>query len=427
MTEVKKKKRRKRRKYKLVLPWKQNNAQTGKKTVRRKKRRLKLKKEVWLALAGVVAVLLLILVPRAVDNSKLKKLGYKKDEIAAIREQKLTRTLLDNEWYSPYLAQSIKAGTLDTDYLELYTVVSPERGLAAKDFLLYNRLLDKGYVDKQLLNLFKNLKYWEMTPLLVFDYQYDETMYINDCTNHRETNSENNFVLDGNYYTFYENTLPVDDANNVNMLVNKTYYLDGSYVPPQLTDLSIQYAATDRQLAQVAADGLADWCNAGRNVGVTFYATSAYRSYESQETLYRNYVGVYGEAQTDLLSARPGFSEHQTGYTVDIAATHEDDIDEFKDTLAYRWTSINSPDYGWILRYPAGKECITGYEFESWHYRYLGVDLARAVYASGMTYDEFYCLYLKPWNGEGENKPKDSILEASDWHTLIAAEASETE
>ncbi|MBR3128410.1 MAG: M15 family metallopeptidase, partial [Solobacterium sp.] len=227
--------------------------------------------------------------------------------------------------------------------------------------------------------------------------------------------------------TFYENTLPVDDANNVNMLVNKTYYLDGSYVPPQLTDLSIQYAATDRQLAQVAADGLADWCNAGRNVGVTFYATSAYRSYESQETLYRNYVGVYGEAQTDLLSARPGFSEHQTGYTVDIAATHEDDIDEFKDTLAYRWTSINSPDYGWILRYPAGKECITGYEFESWHYRYLGVDLARAVYASGMTYDEFYCLYLKPWNGEGENKPKDSILEASDWHTLIAADASETE
>ena len=100
MTEVKKK-RRKRRKYKLVLPWKQNTAQTGNKTVRRKRRRLKLKKEVWYAIAGVAAVLLLILVPRAMDNSKLKKLGYKKDEIAAIREQKLTRTLLENEWYSP--------------------------------------------------------------------------------------------------------------------------------------------------------------------------------------------------------------------------------------------------------------------------------------------------------------------------------------
>ncbi|MBQ1319810.1 MAG: M15 family metallopeptidase [Solobacterium sp.] len=424
MTEVKKK-RRKRRKYKLVLPWKQNTAQTGNKTVRRKRRRLKLKKEVWYAIAGVAAVLLLILVPRAMDNSKLKKLGYKKDEIAAIREQKLTRTLLENEWYSPYLAQAIKNNSLDKDYLELYTVVSPERGLSAQDFLLYNRLLDKGYVDKQLLNLFKNLKYWEMTPLLVFDYQYDETMYINDCTSHRETNSQDHFVLDGNYYTFYENTLPVDDVSSVDMLVNKTYYLDGSYLPPQLTDLSIQYAATDRQLAQTAADALADWCNAGRGVGVTFYATSAYRSYESQETLYRNYVGVYGEAQTDLMSARPGFSEHQTGYTVDIAATHEDDIEEFKDTLAYRWTSTNSPDYGWILRYPEGKESITGYEFESWHYRYLGVDLARAVAASGMTYDEFYCLYLKPWNGEGENKPKDSILEASDWHNLIAAETAE--
>ena len=97
----------------------------------------------------------------------------------------------------------------------------------------------------------------------------------------------------------------------------------------------------------------------------------------------------------------------------------------FSVSLAYRWTSTNSPDYGWILRYPEGKESITGYEFESWHYRYLGVDLARAVAVSGMTYDEFYCLYLKPWNGEGENKPKDSILEASDWHNLIAAETAE--
>ncbi|NCB33834.1 MAG: hypothetical protein EOM64_08145, partial [Erysipelotrichia bacterium] len=69
-------------------------------------------------------------------------------------------------------------------------------------------------------------------------------------------------------------------------------------------------------------------------------------------------------------------------------------------------------DYGWILRYPEGKETITGYEFESWHYRYLGKELAQAVTASKLTYDEYWCLYLKGWDDEA-NKPSDAILNAA--------------
>ena len=390
-----------------------------------KKPNVKLRKEVWYVIFGIVALLCLIFIPRAVNTSKLKKLGYKKDEIAAIRTQKLSRTLLDNQWYSPYLATSIKNGTLDQDYMELYTVVSEERGLNATDFLLVNRLKDKGYVDSQILNLFKNLRRFEITPLLVFDYQYDENMYIKDCQEHADVNNEEHFELSGSYYTFYKDVYPVDDPGNVNMLVNKTYYLDASYEPPNLTDLSIQYAARDRQLAGVAAEALAEWGAAGRNVGVTFYATSAYRSFDQQDTLYHGYVRSMGEQQADAYSARAGYSEHQTGYTVDIAATNEDDIDEFKDTLAYRWTSLNSHTYGWILRYPLGKEIITGYDFESWHYRYLGKDLATAVYNSKLTYDEFYCLYLKPWANE-ENTPRQDILEASDYHQFLNVSEEET-
>jgi hypothetical protein len=73
-------------------------------------------------------------------------------------------------------------------------------------------------------------------------------------------------------------------------------------------------------------------------------------------------------------------------------------------------------DYGWILRYPEGKETITGYEFESWHYRYLGKELAQAVSASHLTYDEYYCLYLKGWDDEA-NKPSDEIIAANDYRT----------
>ena len=82
---------------------------------------------------------------------------------------------------------------------------------------------------------------------------------------------------------------------------------------------------------------------------------------------------------------------------------------------------LRSYQTGWILRYPENKEDITGYEYESWHYRYVGKDLAQAVYKSGMTYDEFWSLYLKPWSDE-TNKPSDAVLANSDWHNLLKSE-----
>lgn len=409
---TKTRKRRKLRKFKIQLP-----------KFKRRKLKFRLKKEAWYVIFGVIALLCLLFIPRSITNSKLKKLGYKKDEISAIRQQKLTSTIVDGQMYSPYLASCLLDGSLDKDYLPYYTIVSSERGLDARDFLLIHRLREKGYEEDQIENLIQELRIFEITPLLVFDYQYDENIYINDCKQHPD-NSLDSFVLSGNYYRYYGDTHPVDNPGSLNSLVNKTYYLDETFIPENLTDLSIQHAASNRQLASVAVEPFYDWCNAGRNVGVTFYATSAYRSYESQVELYNSYVRAYGEAQTDAVSARPGFSEHQTGLTVDIAATHEDDIDEFKDTLAYQWTSTNSQDYGWILRYPENKETITGYEFEAWHYRYLGKNLAKAVYASGFTYDEFYALYLKPWDSE-ENMPKDSVLNASDYRNISTEEPEE--
>lgn len=387
---------------------------------KKKKHHRKLRKQVIMALVLVAAIACAILIPRGITDSKLKNLGYTNTQIDAIRSQKLTSTILDNQYYSEYLAQSIEDGTLNTDYIAYYTVVSSSDGLDAVDFLLIGRLRDKGYEEDQILNLFENLQFWEITPLLVFDYQYDETAYISDCQEHESENSTSYFVLSGTYYTPYENTRLVEDSTNVNMLVNKTWYLDSSYIPANLTELDTRYASEGRSLAGVAAEALYAWSSAGAEVGVTFYAASAYRSYDDQSSIYNSYLSAYGQEETDAMSARPGFSEHQTGYTVDVAATNEDDTPEYKDTNAYQWTSTNSQDYGWILRYPEGKETITGYEFESWHYRYLGIPLAQAVYASEMTYDEFYMLYLKGWDDE-TCRPSDEILTASDWQTVYAS------
>ncbi len=424
-------KKKKRRRYRLVIPGQNSTPARKNSAVRkapaRKKKRVHrhLRKEIWFVLAGIAAVLLLIYVPRIRQSNALKKLGYSKEAIAEIRKDKLADTLLENHYYSDYLQSSILDGTLNTDYLDLYTAVSSDRGLDARDFLIAGRLKDKGYEADQIQNLFKNLEWWEITPLLVFDYQPIETNYIDDVISHRDSSSRTNFVLSGTYYTPYGNTKAAD-SSSITMLVNKTYYLDQSYSPAGLTELSSYYAASGQQLGAEAAAAMQAWGDAGRGVNVYFYASSAYRSYESQETVYNNYVLAYGQDGADARSARPGFSEHQTGLTVDLAATGDDEGLEFKDTAAYQWTSTNSQDYGWILRYPEGKESITGYEFESWHYRYVGVEIAQAVYNSQLTYDEFWMLYLAPWESE-DSKPSDAVLNAASYKVYYLGQSAEPE
>lgn len=396
---------KKTRKRLRFLPKKKPSASyTPKK--KKKRQRYRLTKQGWIFLGGlaaiILAIILIIAIPRSRDTKALKTLGYDKATIKEIRQQKLTKTLIENKYYSEYLAQCINDGSLNTDYLPYYTVTAD---LDANDFLLIGRLRDKGYEEDQIQNLFASLHDWEMTPLLVFDYQPLEQNYIDDCLAHEDVNSQSHFELSNDYYTEYSNT-GAADSTSINMLVNKTWYLSDSYVPENLTELSTMYAATGQQLAGVAAEALAEWGDAGREVGVTFYAASAYRSYQSQDDIYSSYVTGLGQEQADAQSARPGFSEHQTGLTVDLAASNEGDK-EYKDTNAYIWTSTNCQNYGWILRYPEGKESITGYEFESWHYRYLGTDLAKAVTASGMTYDEYWSLYLKPWSDETKKPSAD--------------------
>ena len=432
MTEKKKKKKQKRRRYRLNVDYiKQSfvnlispssNTNGTKKKKRRRLRLRNVRREVWFVLAGIIAIAALLIIPRSIETNKLKTLGYDKEAIAAIREQKLAKTLIEHEWYSDYLASCIKSNTVNTDYLELYTVIEGEKYLDNTDFLMVGRLRDKGYEEDQILNLYKNLRFVELTPLLQYDYQLIEQNYIDDCLEHPD-NSRQSFELSGSYYTPYENTHAADPTS-VSMLVNKSWYLSDHYEPADLTPLSVHAGASGTQLAKEAADAMEEWAAAGQAMGVAFYATSSYRSYDAQSQLYEVYVFNHGQQQADRESARPGYSEHQTGLTVDVAATG-DESKEFGDTSAFIWASANCMDYGWILRYPENKEEITGYEYESWHFRYVGKDLAKALYKTGMTYDEFWSLYLKPWDDEA-NMPSEAILQSTDWHNLLI-EPVETE
>lgn len=125
---------------------------------------------------------------------------------------------------------------------------------------------------------------------------------------------------------------------------------------------------------------------AAKSEGITLTIISGFRSYDTQNRLYNNYVAKDGKAKADTYSARPGTSEHQTGLAMDLNSLYT----SFGDTKEGKWLADNCYKYGFIIRYPKGKESITGYIYEPWHVRYLGTDLATKVYNSGLCLEEYY-------------------------------------
>lgn len=196
----------------------------------------------------------------------------------------------------------------------------------------------------------------------------------------------------------YENTLNTNLDDNYSMLVNKFYQLPADYIPEDLVSIDWKYRlgdANDYKYARVeVVDAFLEMWEAAYNEGIYLLVDSAYRSYERQSEVYKSYEDSKGTKFADSIAARPGYSEHQTGLTLDIYSKECTLASEFKNSKTYAWLIANSYKYGFILRYPERQEKITGYNYESWHYRYLGRDLAKKVYESNLTYDEYYAFYL---------------------------------
>ena len=155
------------------------------------------------------------------------------------------------------------------------------------------------------------------------------------------------------------------------LIVNKTYELPADYPTGALNPNAL---AQFNKLTEDAA-----------KLGLSIKCSSGYRSYKDQERIYNNYVAIDGIVKADTYSARPGHSEHQSGLAIDVNS-----IDyTFLNTPECDWLAKNAHKYGFIIRYPLGKEAYTGYSYEPWHIRYLGVDTATAVYNSGLSLEEY--------------------------------------
>ena len=167
-----------------------------------------------------------------------------------------------------------------------------------------------------------------------------------------------------------ENKNGITYVNGI-LIVNKSYSLPKDYDPGKLND-DVKKAFEEMR-------------EAASKDKITLWIQSGYRSYKTQEELFNNYVKQSGKEKAETFSARPGHSEHQTGLAMDLNIVDS----SFEGTKEAIWIEKNCYKYGFIIRYPKGKESITGYKYEPWHIRYLGKDLAKKIYSSNLTLEEY--------------------------------------
>lgn len=192
---------------------------------------------------------------------------------------------------------------------------------------------------------------------------------------------------------FYEDTKESTLLNKINILVNKYIYLPSDYIPNNLVTISSKYSVSNKMLVYEAKEAFEQMAQDAKERGYTIRAISAYRSYDYQKQLYDSYLSKDSMENVDTYSARPGYSEHQTGLVIDVD-NKETNFENFESTKEFTWMENNAQLYGFILRYPKDKQEITGYTYESWHYRYVGKEIATYIKNNNITFDEYYVRFI---------------------------------
>ncbi|MGN1342118.1 MAG: M15 family metallopeptidase [Bacilli bacterium] len=382
-----------------------------------KKRKRKLKKKRIL----VMSIILLIITITMIYLLIPKRYGYQKEVIETFKEDNLYEKIKETKKYSKTLETSILENKFNKDYFgEYLNIIYVEN----KDFIdEVNNLLSLGYKSDEInlfyeklpdnINVITSNEYDKnITNYLTLSYfnidnldryiKYEnndnkftsvyDTNTIKDNYNYEDTVTFVNAYLDKDYYT-NDIELSIEEEKKIDVIVNKYYKLSKDYEPEDLTKINSKFASGNNQrLRKEAAIKFEEMATESLKNGYKIYAGSTYRSYDYQLGLYNRYVAKDGFDEAETYSARAGYSEHQLGLAVDIINGKWEYLSENDEE--YEWLIDNSYKYGFILRYPRGKEYITGYVFEDWHFRYLGIDLATKVYNSKLTYDEYVARQL---------------------------------
>lgn len=282
--------------------------------------------------------------------------------------------------------------------ISFYNYVNSDPYLLEKKGYTENEV-NKIIKDKELTNMLLEMDYNEYI-LDIIDSKYYLSKNLDKYLEYKENNKNSsisevisiiNVHAEDEWYNY---TISTDTTKDTLILVNKVYYLEEDFEVPNIVNMSVMYAFSGRQIRQDVYYSFIDMAKAAKKEGLTLVANSTFRTYEAQEKTYTYYKVNKGSAYADDYAARPGHSEHQTGLAIDIS-TLNSTADNFEDTEEFKWLSENAYKYGFILRYPKDKEHLTGFAYESWHYRYVGKDVAKKIYEENITFDEYYAYYIE--------------------------------
>lgn len=386
----------------------------------KKKRNLKKGRIIALTITFVLIIVTIFNINN-IKNLFINNYGYDKEAVAIFKENDIYDHIISKKKYSKTLEVAVLNDKYNDKYLDDYLDINYNEDSSFIDNI--NSLLNIGYKSSEINTFYENIKdsigiiiqkeydkdlinyltldYFEENNLERYiDYENNEdklssvydTASIKEKYNYEDTVTFVNANLDKKYYTNDIN-LSDEEAEKIDVIVNKYYKLNKDYVPSDLEVVDSKFSAGEQKLRKEAKDAFEEMCKKALEDNFKIYAGSTYRSYDYQLGLYNRYVAKDGFDAAETYSARAGYSEHQLGLAIDILNGKWDYISE--NDKEYEWLINNSYKYGFILRYPRGKEYITGYMFEDWHFRYLGVELANKVKESGLTYDEYVARKLK--------------------------------
>jgi len=237
----------------------------------------------------------------------------------------------------------------------------------------------------------------ELEPKLLDEVDQSQMDLEQKVDNTEKTEEDS---IENNNRDFYEDITLITNPDSYLVLVNKNNALSSSYVPGDLVVpniLNIDYRVGYNIFMRMEAAGKLEqlFQAAYTESKLTLLALSGYRSYEHQAQVYNEYVRLHGQDEADRFSARPGHSEHQTGLAIDVTSESAGRKlnPEFGNTAEGLWVKQNAHRFGYIIRYPLEREQDTGYDYEPWHLRYVGVEAATEIYENNLILEE----YLGKW------------------------------
>ena len=344
-----------------------------------------------------------------IDNNFIKETEknpykYQENTLALFKEYKITD---DVKEYSKTLEVAINSEHYDNKYLNEYLKIN----YVENDQFIenINALIEEGYKSEEINNFYSKLKEDTIKDTILtidyneninkyLEYNFFKEDYLKRYLNYQSKSNYDvettiTYVNIGIDQDFYTNVINLDneESHTVDVIVNKYHKLPDDFVPNNLK--LIKGSCTKGGGAYVymeesAATAFEKMCDDAEQQQLHFRASSGYRSIADQRYIYNNYVRDDGVAEADTYSARPGYSEHNTGLALDFA-TGNRSYDKVEGSPEALWVQENGYKYGFIVRYPKDKTFITGYIYEPWHIRYLGVELATKIHEQNLTYEEY--------------------------------------